>query len=158
MIPTLTNGTTTMNHNGYGKSKRRKYVQRINYNCFGNNARICATSHKQNVSHSFVRLLNRRMGTWVHVIDFDGDFQCSGQRRKTRCVEVAEASEMVVGESKVPKAKSQWGGAKVIHHLAMRKVVDSPSVAWSVRSRISTLIGESVLPKLSEWIAWDSGI
>jgi hypothetical protein len=71
--------------------------------------------------------------------------------------EVAEVSEMVVGESKVPKAKSPWGGAKVVLQRAMGKVADSPNVAWSVRSRISTLTGESVLPKLSEWIVWDSG-
>jgi hypothetical protein len=50
-----------------------------------------------------------------------------------RCVEeVAEVSEMVVGESKVPKVKSQWGGAKVVLHRVMGKVADSPSVAWSV--------------------------
>jgi hypothetical protein len=42
--------------------------------------------------------------------------------------EVAEVSEMVVGESKVPKAKSPWGGAKVVLQRAMGKVADSPNV------------------------------
>jgi hypothetical protein len=46
-------------------------------------------------------------------------------------------------EYQVLKARSQWGGAKVVLHRAVGKLADSPSVAWSVRSRISTLTGKS---------------